>query len=439
MDRRNRAGSTKRALKPIVYAGGALVLVVGGAALTFHQLDGSATSASQQTSTTSAATTSPSTTAAPTTTLGSAKSSSTFGAVPSGFYPSSATFVSATDAFALGGVPCSSSSTGWCAELAASTDTGATWTAAPLSGIPLDPRFTISKSSPATNGVSMVRFLNQSVGYAFGPALYLTTDGGASWTQLSVPGISGLGTSEEVSSLEIGGGTATAVVLPTGTTGQSYLITAQVSSSPQSFSVETPPATLSGFGGYFRNSLGEIVYGLRTSPGAYFRAAGSSSWTALTSPCVAKGIGGTLGSLYLNGSSEGIVAGCTLGVAAGSSQKEIDLSTNGGNSWQTLSAPPFPGDMSAVAAGSSSDISVAAVSGASFVYSSTNGGKSWSTFNFGTSALASGGYPVFDLGYTTATQAFCILGSPGDATGSQSQSQMYLTGNGGATWNPVTF
>lgn len=443
MDRRNRAGSTKHALKPIILAGAALVVVVGGAALGFHQLNSSKTSASQPTSTTSGATTSgattsPSSSAGPTTTVGSNQSTSTFGAVPAGFYPSSATFVSATDAFALGGVPCSSSTTGWCAELASSTNTGATWTAATLSGIPLDPRFTISKSSPAANGVSTVRFVDQSVGYAFGPALYLTTDGGGSWTQLSVPGISGLGSTEAVRSLEIGGGTATAVVEPTSGTGQSYLITARVS-SPQSFAVETPPATLSGSMGYFRNSLGEIVYGLRTSPGAYFRASGSSSWTGLTSPCATKGIRGVIGSLYLNGSSEGIVAGCTLGVAAGSSQKEIDLSTDGGSSWRTLAAPPFPGDMSAVAAGSSSNISVAAESGASFLYSSTNGGKTWSTFNFGTSPLASGGYPLFDLGYTSATQAFCILGSPSDATSGQTQSQMYISTNGGASWSPVTF
>ena len=440
MERRNRAASTKHALKPMLYAGGALVLVVGGAAIGFYQLRGSTTSSSQTTSTTSAATTSsPTTTTGPSTTVGSASSSSTFGAVPSGFYPSSATFVSSTDAFALGGVACSSSPTGWCAELAASTNTGGSWTAVPMSGIPLVERAPIGQPKSAANGVTSVRFANSSVGYAFGPALYLTTDGGLSWTKLSVPGVTGLGTTELVHSLEIGGGTATALLVPASGTGTYYLVSAQVATAPQSFTAETTPVANAAYGGYFRNSLGELVDGMRVGPGAYFRAAGTSAWTPLSASCGGVTGGSPVANLFLNGSSEGIVAACSLGVAAGSSQKQVELSTNAGGSWQTLTAPPFPGDLSAVAAGSSSNISVSAISGASFVYSSTDGGKTWKTFTFGSSPLAAGGYPISDLGYTTATQAFCILGSPGDANSGQVQSQMYITGNGGSTWSTVSF
>ncbi|MDA8263414.1 MAG: hypothetical protein M0Z47_11365, partial [Actinomycetota bacterium] len=212
MERRNRVAPTKHALKPIAYAAGALVLVVGGAAIGFQQLKGSTSSSSSQSTSTS--TSNPATTTGPSTTVGTATSPSTFGAVPAGFYPSSATFVSPTDAFALGGVACSSAPTGWCAELAASTDTGASWTAVPMTGIPLESVTPIGTQKTAANGVSKVRFASPSVGYAFGPALYLPTDGGLSWTQLSVPGVSGLGTTEVVSSIEIGGGTATALVVP---------------------------------------------------------------------------------------------------------------------------------------------------------------------------------------------------------------------------------
>nr|MDA8262148.1 hypothetical protein [Actinomycetota bacterium] len=239
--------------------------------------------------------------------------------------------------------------------------------------------------------------------------------------------------------IEIGGGTATALVVPASGTGTYYLVSAQVGTAPQSFTAESTPVSNGSYGGYFRNSLGELVFAMRTGPGAYFRAAGSSTWAPLTAPCASRAGGAAVGSLFLNGSSEGMVAACSLGVAAGSSQKEVDISTNGGSSWQTLNAPPFPGDLSSVAAGSANNISVAAVSGASFLYSSTDGGRTWNTYTFGSSPQAAGGYGIQDLGYTTATQAFCILGSPGDATSGLSQSQMYITSDGGANWSQVSF
>lgn len=97
--------------------------------------------------------------------------------VPAGFQPQSVTFVGSHTGAALGqiGPPC----TGNCVALAGTSNYGQSWYA--ISGPPA--------SAPAGDtGVSQVRFLDKNNGWAFGPELYATHNGGQSWTKITVPG-----------------------------------------------------------------------------------------------------------------------------------------------------------------------------------------------------------------------------------------------------------
>lgn len=87
----------------------------------------------------------------------------TAGAVPVGFQPRSFTAVSETDWWLLGSAPCGRRS---CTAIVHTTDGG--------------PRFS-RIPAPPTRGVSALRFANARDGYAFGPRLYTTTNGGRTW------------------------------------------------------------------------------------------------------------------------------------------------------------------------------------------------------------------------------------------------------------------
>ena len=96
------------------------------------------------------------------------------------FQPTSITFVSSRLGAVIGqGQPaglCTGQST--CTSLAGTDDYGKTWfgVSAPAAGSP-----------DGASGVSQLRFLNENQGFAFGPALWVTEDGGASWAQVGLP------------------------------------------------------------------------------------------------------------------------------------------------------------------------------------------------------------------------------------------------------------
>jgi hypothetical protein len=93
------------------------------------------------------------------------------GWLPSNFTPSSVTWDSLSTGWVLGpaGTPgkCGAQQdSAVCTSVAVTHDGGATW-----SGVP----------APTTTGVSGLRFLNQTYGWAFGPQLWATDDGGDHW------------------------------------------------------------------------------------------------------------------------------------------------------------------------------------------------------------------------------------------------------------------
>jgi hypothetical protein len=90
--------------------------------------------------------------------------------VPAGFGPSSFTATSELTWWLLGSAPCSSPP---CTSIVRTTDGGRTF-----AGIP----------APRTQQVSQLRFADTLDGFAYGPELWATHDGGANWHRVTVPG-----------------------------------------------------------------------------------------------------------------------------------------------------------------------------------------------------------------------------------------------------------
>ena len=101
--------------------------------------------------------------------------------VPASFEPTSATFIGTDTGWVIGqaGTP-GRCPTAYCTSVARTDDAGKTW-----SGGPAPP------AGPADGaaGVSQIRFLNGAEGWAFGPELFATHDGGRTWTRLGTTGL----------------------------------------------------------------------------------------------------------------------------------------------------------------------------------------------------------------------------------------------------------
>ena len=100
--------------------------------------------------------------------------------MPANFRPSSVTFVGTDTGWVIGqaGTP-GQCATEYCTSVARTDDAGKTWTGvpAPLTG-----------AADGATGVSQIRFLNLDDGWAFGPELWATHDGGQHWAQVDTHG-----------------------------------------------------------------------------------------------------------------------------------------------------------------------------------------------------------------------------------------------------------
>ena len=102
-------------------------------------------------------------------------------AVPANFRPTSVTFVSAGTGWVIGqaGTP-GRCATRYCTSVARTDDGGETW-----SGVPAP----VTGPADGATGVSQIRFLNLNDGWAFGPGLWATHNGGQTWTPVSTGGL----------------------------------------------------------------------------------------------------------------------------------------------------------------------------------------------------------------------------------------------------------
>lgn len=125
----------------------------------------------------SAAPTAPTPTLAPTTAPAQPVSTASNPVGVDHFQAVDLTFAGASDGWALGSADCLDGSGGQCTAMVDTHDGGKTWHAM------TPPGANVEQSDCAEPCVSHVRFATAEVGYAFGSAaLFMTTDGGRSWT-----------------------------------------------------------------------------------------------------------------------------------------------------------------------------------------------------------------------------------------------------------------
>ncbi|MGH3191075.1 MAG: hypothetical protein ACRDPY_30240 [Streptosporangiaceae bacterium] len=300
-------------------------------------------------------------------------------------------------------------------------DGGRTWSAVPA---PDAPPADIYQGVPAATAVGATVFASASEGWAFGPALWQTRDGGATWRKLSVPG-------GPVQDLAAAGDRVLAVTgrCRADRSACSLRIYSAAAGSddwravPGAAGAEVGPAQLvvSGGAGYVfaaADDTGKPV--LLAGP-----VNGSADWRSLPDPCSGASSGALAaapgGWLFL---------GCGGEPGAGNQVKDAYLSGDDGHSWQKAASPPFAGYLTGASMSPGGTIFL---SGSRMdLYVSRDRGRSWheSPSLRNAAGLAGAGFPL--TGSTiTGTEGFAVQEGAG-------QQQVWLTSDGGLRWTPVT-
>ncbi len=339
------------------------------------------------------------------------------GAVPAGFEPLSATFVTPDIGYVLGVVPCTG---GGCPLLASTTDGGSTWVSL---GDP-DPAGTVALDLGSPLGVHLgLRFADQEHGWIYGyvgssPVLWWTSDGGTTWSSLQPAAVSG----GEIVALEAMEGRAEAVVVRAEPSG--VQVASADKASPAWKEVSLP-----------------LSAGPRSDPTPELVLQGNAGWLVVEDPGFV-----SAARLTRYGTWERWSPSCTnpaqrVLLAAASSTDLFELcqptsegaratvyrSRTGGTpgSWAYEARTPPGLDPQALAANRADSFAVAgSLDGRAVIYLHTPG--SW------TGPTWSGSGRFSELGFEDPTQGIAIVRSAGS-------SEMLMTFDGGARWGAVDF
>jgi photosystem II stability/assembly factor-like uncharacterized protein len=326
-------------------------------------------------------------TTAATTTTATTASIPAGGPVPAGFEPSSFTAISDSNWWLIGQAPCSVKP---CTSVVRTENGGGSFV-----GLP----------APRTSQVSQIRFANAQDGYAYGPELWYTTDGGESWHQI--------GLVESVTELEISGGYAYTIGAFGG--GQSILERYAVGDAVG----DTLPAAGHPIGGLWVQGSTVIVDSqtnngsgnemeISDNDGATFKAVAPPPSVACN---------------FESPDPAVIWAECPTGTLSG-----VWLSTDGGAQWQATGgdahASGVPAEPNSAAFGAASGTT--AVYGYQQLYRTATAGKTWQELS-NPPGLTSWNYVAF-----TDPLHGVALGQFGANT-----ERLYYTTNGGLSYSLI--
>ena len=346
----------------------------------------------------------------------------------------SVTFVSPEEGWVLGTLPCSASPQ--CLGLLRTEDGGQSWVS--VTPPPTYPYPAASADGGVSGGVSEVRFANSQDGWVFGPDLWSTHNGGATWTQIPIAGpastqyvvayhsVANLETSDgfvyalvsngdgfeiETSPIGVDAWTESSTTLPLGASGSTFQMVLQGASG---WIIDTDPSVSGGiaFGGV------QLVGG---------------QWVAWQPPCMQ-----TNGPVNLAASTESdLIAVCNEGLAGPSTLNGVYAyaSTNGGETFHLVSNNALPSSTVGFLYPGQGDLAspspdVAVLVGDAGLVATFDGGATWSTVD----ASPTGSGPQY-VGFETSAQGVAIWTNDERATPIGS---LQMTFDGGHDWTPVT-
>jgi hypothetical protein len=357
--------------------------------------------------------------------------------VPPNFAASSVTFVSTTTGWVIGqaGTPgqCTGPSPYICTSVAATFNGGTSWQGvpAPVTGAP-----------DGARGVSQIRSLNGRDGWAFGPQLYATHDGGQHWVRIDTHGM-------RVIDLETVNKQVFAVWARCTGTGPNFaanctsfsLYTSRGSldqwvpvsgavnlTSGQPATASSAQLVLTGEFGYLLAPDGTIYQGIdwkySTGPWLPVNNQGSGVQACAPGPAQADGLP-SQGLLASTG--RGLAELCLGPVSGGGQTKTLLYSPDGGVSWWTNGAAPSAGIATSLSGTPAGPVLVATTQGIDASRQAPQARSSTLSWRATHGAALTGGFSY--VGMTTSAQGVAI---PAD----ESVHAVWFTYDGGKNWQP---
>jgi hypothetical protein len=286
-----------------------------------------------------------------------------------------------------------------CTSVLRTTNGGRSWV-----GIP----------APITKQVEKLRFADASDGFAYGPQLWVTHNGGSSWHRVrQVPG--------SVTGLEASAGRVYAV---SANLKSGKLTVYSTAAGRDSWGRVTGLPVIRGDGGLGTITLHGTAAWIILGNRLYATQTGTG-WVKESVKCPVNWGMSSVGAY----SSQRITLLCTGLPGAGSTEKKLYASSDGGARFRKVGTPPAGGDGGLLAQPTARHLFVATSSGATWLYASTDGGRRWRQ----NLTLDDGGLGWSDFGFTTATQGVAIEGN------TVLGSHLWMTTNAGRSWHKVKF
>jgi hypothetical protein len=357
--------------------------------------------------------------------------------VPAGFRANSITWVSPERGWVLGSVPCASPASGapptpGCAEVIGTTNGGKTWSLTGKVGT-----YLVQDAQPAASDVSEIRFANSKVGWAFGPALFRTTNGGRSWTKVALPR-----GGKQVVSLAASGSGGFLAVTPCANgsgaadcnqKGYTFWRTATLTGAWKRIALTTALAAQTFDNGADVAVYGKTVYALWSAANSLFTVFhdklyastnGGVSFTARPDPCVGLAL-----TQAVPVSKSAVDLLCSNATGGGQTSKAVYRSADTGKKDTSAGVPPGGGDTPELAASPTGNLAVSAAFAASYIFVNDTGKTTWTQVVNETD----GGLGWNDIVYVSDREAW-IVHEPAQDACSCAVGQVFVTRDGGQHW-----
>jgi len=340
--------------------------------------------------------------------------------VPASFKANSVTWVSAQRGWVLGAARCGQST---CSDVIGTSNGGKTWQ---LIGKVKAPIANVGKGTP---GVTEIRFSTPSVGWAFGPFLFRTSDGGKSWARMPVPG----------------GGKQVLALAASGT--QTYAVISDcafgkgVCPKPLSFwriatkpGAKWTPVSLNLPKNFTADVavLGKTVYVIDEQlefghPDKFYASTDGVHFAARPSPCNQAQDLALIQAVPMSATRVALL--CDGDPGFSKAVKTVYISANTGKTVTFAGQMGLFGIQAELAASPSGNLAVASASDGSFIYVNDTHKKAWTMVE----GISDGGAGWNDISYVSNTKAWVVYG-PADFS---NIGQLWVTRDGGHHWGPV--
>jgi photosystem II stability/assembly factor-like uncharacterized protein len=308
-------------------------------------------------------------------------------------------------------------------SVAATRDGGATWTGLGAVGAPLAP--------PGEPGVTDLAFADRRHGWAYGPSLRATDDGGRTWQAAPLPG-----GGRQVVALAAGP-QATYLVTSTCVLGDPASCTAaprlwrRTAAGPDGgwspVPVDLPAGALSATLAVHGRTAYLAVAQPPGLPDAFLATTDGRTWRPAASPCDDAGDDALADVAPTSATDVALL--CVGGAGFSRASKRVFTSTDNAATSAPAGATPDWGIASDLAATPGGTLAVASVSSGSWLYRS-DGDGAWAT----AVEQGDGGAGWNDLTFTTDAAGVVVYAPAAWADGA---GTLLRTEDGGRTWSPV--